>query len=445
MSWTANAKPTKEFFINMITRDIGLDECIFDLLDNSIDGAKRGTSNDPEKRYAGFHAKIIINKDQFILTDNCGGISLNDAVNYAFHFGRRSDAPPTEGQSIGLYGIGMKRAIFKMGKDIKIKSATELKSAEAFQTHIVVDDWAATDDWDFTLNQWDADFVGTEIEIKSLREGTSSEFSDEMFLNKLRRDIGKYYSFIIQDGFEIFVNGKIVAAYDFRLRHSSEIAPISLLYSDNVDTDVTVRITAGLAGAIPDDVSDPELGVKDAEYWGWFVVCNDRVVLAGDKTDKTVWGDSGFAVWHPQYNGFMGIVEFSSSSPRKLPWTTTKRQIDDTTPIYRRAVVKMKEATRTFTTYTTARKADLDKARQSEIAAPLTPIRNLATQPAMKLPVFQSPNAVQMATISFQRPKKEVARVAESLGNKNMTNRQVGLETFKYYLENEVGGSDGLI
>lgn len=35
----ASANPTKAFFVRMITRDITLEDCIFDLIDNSIDGA----------------------------------------------------------------------------------------------------------------------------------------------------------------------------------------------------------------------------------------------------------------------------------------------------------------------------------------------------------------------------------------------------------------------
>ena len=33
--------PTKKFFIDMITRDISIEDAIVDLLDNSIDGANR--------------------------------------------------------------------------------------------------------------------------------------------------------------------------------------------------------------------------------------------------------------------------------------------------------------------------------------------------------------------------------------------------------------------
>jgi hypothetical protein len=35
----AGANPTKAFFVTMITRDITLEDCILDLIDNSVDGA----------------------------------------------------------------------------------------------------------------------------------------------------------------------------------------------------------------------------------------------------------------------------------------------------------------------------------------------------------------------------------------------------------------------
>ena len=35
----AGANPAKSFFVRMITRDIVLEDCIFDLIDNSVDEA----------------------------------------------------------------------------------------------------------------------------------------------------------------------------------------------------------------------------------------------------------------------------------------------------------------------------------------------------------------------------------------------------------------------
>ena len=36
-----NAEPTKSFFVDMITRDISLEQAVLDLVDNSVDGAMR--------------------------------------------------------------------------------------------------------------------------------------------------------------------------------------------------------------------------------------------------------------------------------------------------------------------------------------------------------------------------------------------------------------------
>jgi hypothetical protein len=37
----ANAYPRKHFFLEMFTRDISLEDCVLDLIDNSIDGLVR--------------------------------------------------------------------------------------------------------------------------------------------------------------------------------------------------------------------------------------------------------------------------------------------------------------------------------------------------------------------------------------------------------------------
>lgn len=37
----AQASPTKQFFVSMLTRDISLDDAILDLIDNCLDGAMR--------------------------------------------------------------------------------------------------------------------------------------------------------------------------------------------------------------------------------------------------------------------------------------------------------------------------------------------------------------------------------------------------------------------
>lgn len=453
-SLKADASPTKDFFIYMITKDIPLDECILDLLDNCIDGAnndserklaasrksgkgKKKAINPDQRRYNGYRAEVSLGGEEFVIADNCGGISLDDAIDYAFHFGRRHDAPPSAGYSIGLYGIGMKRAMFKMGKDIVIESSTE---GDSFSLKIDVDEWARSDEWDFDLEPMESrEPYGTKILIRDINKGIGEELSDPIFANRLIRSIARGYSLILQRGFEVKINGTQVRPHIFYLRESDEFKPVRRKYIDK-ETGVEVEIVAGLAGLPPDDLSAEAATRRqaEAEFYGWFVLCNDRVVLAADKGDETVWGDEKFPIWHWQYDGFLGIASFRSSDPSKLPWTTTKRALDATSPLYRRAVTVMKEVTRPYLTYTHNRKANESAARIIEKRTTPVPLSQIATREQMVLPKIATTQRVTTVTITYQKPQAEVQKVARALGNSNMSNKQVGIKTFDYYKDNEV-------
>jgi len=114
-----DASPTKDFFISMLVKDIPLIRAVIDLVDNSIDGARRIRD---DKNYDGLWINLELSQDRFKIADNCGGIPLEVAQKYAFRFGRPSDAPQTE-YSVGQFGVGMKRAIFKFGNRFKVISS----------------------------------------------------------------------------------------------------------------------------------------------------------------------------------------------------------------------------------------------------------------------------------------------------------------------------------
>ncbi|MEH2465297.1 ATP-binding protein [Nostoc sp.] len=121
-----NASPTKNFFVEMLTRDIDLEDSILDLLDNCVDGIQRiiKDSQSSDKPYQNFWAKITFSSERFKIEDNCGGIPP-EAQHYAFRMGRPTDIINGNTYTIGTYGIGMKRAIFKMGCSSEIISKTE--------------------------------------------------------------------------------------------------------------------------------------------------------------------------------------------------------------------------------------------------------------------------------------------------------------------------------
>lgn len=429
------ADATKDFFVKMITRDISLRDCIFDLLDNAIDGARRKPAEDREFPLRGYKIELEFDAERFSIQDNCGGILLSDAIDYAFHFGRRPDSPTDVKGGIGLYGIGMKRAIFKIGRSCEVFSEA---ADAAFKVKIDVDEWESRADWNFSYDDIaPTGQLGTRIEIVSLNSGIAGSLGDPGFKNELMKAIARDYAFFIQQGIAISVGEDPIPSYKYQLTESASVAPAVETFEDD---GVQVRILAGLVDKIPDDVPD-DLRPEMVDRYGWFVVCNDRVVLAADKTERTVWGDDGFNIWHGQYNGFAGFVFFHSEDQRKLPWTTTKRELDAQSPLYKRTVERMKVVSKAFIDYTNRRKLDLDAAHREEGAEKKSiDISEFRAPQLLKLPKI-SEVAVRpdYVTISYRKSKKDVEEIRRHLGRIGMSAKDVGLLTFDFYMQVELG------
>lgn len=457
------ATPTKEFFVFMITKDISLEDCILDFVDNCVDGAKRTLAQngqaDENKPYEGYWAKITFDKSQFSIQDNCGGIPIDWARNYAFRFGRDPKDPTASKGSIGLYGIGMKRSLFKIGRDFDIQSSTD---KDAFSMHVDVDEWlygkdeneAEEDDkengdgeenrkldsWDFSLEeQQPGQEVGTTININALAEGIGEEFGDATFENNLRDIIARDYYHIIKKGFSIEINQFPIKPYPFEFKYGEEIRPLRQLV--DVGDDVKLEIVAGFVrfpGDEPGEADEDEKKESYRKYYGWYVMCNERVVLAADKTKRTVWAVHRFPSWHQQYDGFVGLAMFQSDKPDLLPWTTTKRAIDEESLLYRKALTHMREATRPFKDYTNERKRDKDRARKIEQETPTIPIADIKPQTTHKLPSFGKTSPVKTTIIRFRKPRAQVEQVKHWMGD-DPSNTEVGEYTFDYFFRREIG------
>ncbi len=366
-----DAKPFKGFFVDMLTRDISLTDAILDLLDNCVDGIlRKKRSLTGERPYQGFYADINFSKDSFEIADNCGGIPLK-LHDYAFRMGRPDRLPTSPKGTVGTYGIGMKRAVFKLGRWCLISS----KSGQHNYDVEITPEWLKDE------NEWEIPVVaaaepmdkdGTRITVGDLHDGVASQFGPDRksFTAEFTKQIETHYAFIIAKGFRVNVNGERIPARPTKLifdtsKDRKAIRPY--VYRTKVDG-VSVFLAVGFTRPIPSKKEAQDEWLEEPRYSstdaGWTVVCNDRAVLYGDKTELTGWGTSTVPSYHNQFIAISGIVEFWSEDPNKLPTTTTKRGIDMSSPLYIKTLDRMREGMKKFTTYTNWWKTDVRQAKE---------------------------------------------------------------------------------
>jgi len=355
----AIAMPTKPFFVSMLTRDISLDDAILDLVDNCIDGALRSSIEEEEVDYSKFSVKITLTGDHFSIEDNCGGIPRKIAKEYAFKMGREPDDDrDSDNETIGMYGVGMKRAIFKMGREAEVRT---LHGDDAFEVAIT-SEWLSQKGWD-PLPIYDSPEnkrpiePGTFIRVEELYQGVKRHFENKSFVNELRTSLAEHFTMFIQRGLSISVNDVRVEPILVEvLITKNQGGPAPYVFQEIING-VTVSITVGLNTGRT--ISDEEIDSSEFERdrssatSGWTVFCNDRAVIVGDKSRLTGWGD-GIPLYHYQFSIITGIIEFRSKHAEQLPVTTTKRALDTSSEIWLKALVKMKEGMRIWITYTNA-------------------------------------------------------------------------------------------
>jgi len=354
-----SAEPVKSFFVEMLTRDISLSDAILDLLDNCVDGIlrmKKGRAAGKQP-YKGYCAEINYNKDEFEIADNCGGIpwELHDR---AFRLGpadpERSRGAPT----VGVYGIGMKRAIFKIGQHSLIQTQ-HIKDSYDVE---IKPSWLKDEkNWLIPVKTSKTNMSedGTTILISELYDGVKSLFGDNraLFDKDFKTKVAKHYAFIINKGFEVKVNGDVIKPRPTELRFEGgegKTAIRPFIYETEVDG-VEVFLAVGFTHPIlsQDDIEAEQEQIQRSSLdAGWTVVCNDRAVLYCDRTELTGWGEAGVPKYHTQFIAISGIVEFRSNDASKLPTTTTKRGIEASSRLYLQVKNKMREGLSMFTDFT---------------------------------------------------------------------------------------------
>ena len=367
---TVDAKPVKSFFVEMLTRDIDLVDAILDLLDNCVDGILRQNENTSDVMpYEGFKAEITFNENSFSISDNCGGIpwSLHE---YAFRMGNARKERGNDFQTVGVYGIGMKRAIFKIGQHCSILTQNK---TDCYEVKITPDWIRNPNDWRLPVSDSSrSEGDGTTIVISKLNGGIATYFGEKSknFTRELIEKVKTHYAFILEKGFQVKINGNEVKAKTTRLIYDNQGSTDGVVIPyifEAKDDEVDVFLCVGFKGPIPSqeevyaEQQQRQFSSMDA---GWTIICNDRAVLYHDRTELTGWGDTGVPRYHTQFIAIAGIVEFKSDNVANLPTTTTKRGINTSLPLYLQVRQRMIEGMQVFTNYTNKWKGRANESKQ---------------------------------------------------------------------------------
>lgn len=427
--------PTKRFFVSMLPRDIELDDAILDLVDNSVDGAMRQERDnlDADKPYAQYRCDLTIDNEEFLLQDNCGGIP-DEYLDAAFRLGRPLIDLDGDLPTIGMYGIGMKRAIFKMAKDALVISRSEDRATSVRYGPAWLN--PESDDWDLEYQELEDDgSVGVSIEIHALKDDAIAQFKGERFIEDLMEKLGQHFSYIIGRGFSINVNQKQVEPETVQIiLNEAVLEPYDYINNvDGVDIQVTVGFYRNLTRQTElEEATDPEQfdpRNRSLDNAGITVICNDRVVLISDRSPITGWGVGNVPRYHPQFRAIAGLIVLSSDDAKLLPISTTKRDLDTDTQVYTDARNAAMDGIKIFTGFTnqwkgseeqTDRFLSIDhkvEARNISLANQKgTVVRGKGGKAKKYLPELPKPKTgTKRRRIAFSRDVEEISDVGSAL------------------------------
>ncbi|MGW0772692.1 ATP-binding protein [Streptomyces sp. NPDC002835] len=450
-STRVEASPEKRFFIAMLVKDIELLPAILDLVDNSVDGARRLRG---DGTYDGLQVRLTVSADRFEIEDNCGGIPLDVARNYAFRFGRPESVKGTPG-SVGQFGVGMKRALFKLGGHFRVDSKSD---GSDFSLSVDVDEWAqhTSPDWTFTLSHVDEDYKpardelpGTRIIVSKLHDTVAEDFASSQTIGNLRYQLRLRHREAMDRGMRIVLQGEAVTPFVPQLQQSEVVRPLfrQLTVSEDQKA-VNVKIYAGVseaAGPEEDDQAEEFPRERDA---GWYVFCNNRLLIAADRTTLTGWGD-GLPVYHPQYRRFRGYVFIDSAYNELLPWNTTKTGVDQDSRVWRRIASEVKQAGHEVVQMLNRVKSERQNAEmpddrpiaQALSRAPAVRLRDIRPSARFAYPAPREPALrPNMRKIQYSVDKKRYDAVADALNTSAVA--EVGRQTFDFFYRNQVGEDD---
>lgn len=267
------------------------------------------------------HIQVDIDTSQqtICVKDNAGGIKESD-IKLVIAPGFSSNSSNDE--TIGVFGVGSKRAVVALSQEIKIKSRHKNEKTFVIEYD---DKWIEDEDWniDYFEDTVEIKPNSTVIELTKLRAPVTEKFIDE-----LKECLSSTYAKFLKDSkLKLSVNNIDLEGINFDLNWSYPPNycpqryqfPLEINENENIE----VEILAGLTSK--DQVGEGEYGV--------YIYCNDRLILRADKSYEMGFASGIAGIPHPSLNA-MRIFVYLKGNPERMPWNSSKSGINYKSKIF---------------------------------------------------------------------------------------------------------------
>lgn len=310
---------------NTLIKDITPLEAIYDLLDNSVDAAREKVVESnlvgldeyglPED-YSGYRIRLRVGRNSIILSDNCTGIDEKTLTKQAFVTGFVS----SHKYGIGGFGIGLKRALFRLGAKYTLLTDTGHFSASM---RFDKSQLSQSESRMSARRRASSGRVRILLHIAELERGVSHEFGARDKVDFVVKSLSRRYGLFLRKGLRISVNGRHVPPFGPKIRKSGPVA--AQTSNTTAENGVKIYVDSGMHEAYRlKKESGSARNASLTDQYGWYFVCNDRIVKIASREKELGWKTN----WHQEYYGFVGWVRFVAEDPADLPWDTKKTLID---------------------------------------------------------------------------------------------------------------------
>ena len=299
--------PDKRMFWSIIN-DYDIETAICELIDNAIDLWK--TSNVKKKLIIDLH--MDIDRQIIVVKDNAGGVAL-DNLKILISPGSSLNSPDAE--TIGIFGVGSKRAVITLAENIVIK--THMDNDKTYQIDIDKD-WLESPEWIIPFYEIpDIDVGTTTIELTALRKQVTREIVDNLILH-----LGQIYSwFIINNDINLSINTNRILPIVFdNWAYPKGHEPIASTFEVDFKENGKMRvfITGGL-------ILDRDPG---SDNYGVYFYCNNRLIAKELKVREVgYYITSEAGVPHPD-SSLCRVLVCINGKAKLMPWNSSKTDIN---------------------------------------------------------------------------------------------------------------------